>query len=200
MQITAYNVESESFLDDDYSYVTLAVTWKGKNYLERPTECERTKIMWSHESLYGVIGSKVGDFIECYGQGASVKEGVFTHRHIAEKMADTFSGLKINELEWLENPLEKKLASGKPRTKKAKWLPDRDVDLVHLYSDTFVDVESPVHIETDFFTVIRWDIMKKGRKKLSAWFMCGEPASKKLRTMGFKNLSIKKATIHKQQL
>ena len=200
MRITAYNVCSESFLDDDYAYVTLAVTWKGKNYLERPTECEITKVMWSHESLYGVIGAKAGDFIECYGQGASNQEGVFTHRHIAEKMINTFSGLKINELEWFENPLEKKLTSGKPRIKKAKWLPDRDVDLVHLYSDIFVDVEKPVPVETDFFTVIRWDIMKKGKKNLSAWFMCTKPASQKLRNMGFKNLNIKKVTIHKQQL
>jgi hypothetical protein len=200
MAITAYEVESRSFLGDDFSYVSIAVTWKGKDYLERPTECEKTKVMWSHDSIYGVVGSKVGDFIECYGQGANDQEGVFTHRHIAENLVNTFSGLKINELEWLENPLEKVLVSGKPRVKKARWLPDRDVDLVHLYSDVYVDVYNPVSVESDFFNVIRWDIVKHGKKWLCTWFMCNESTSKKLKKMGFKNLRVKKATIHEQQL
>src|SRR5215510_5354696 len=100
MPITAYEVRSESFLDDDYSYVTLAVTWKEKNYLERPLECKKTKVMWSHDSLYGVVGPKVGDFVQCTGQGAAIgQEGIFTHRHIAETLIKTFSGLKMNELD-----------------------------------------------------------------------------------------------------
>jgi hypothetical protein len=201
MPITAYNVRSESFVENDFSFVSIAVTWKGKDYLERPTECKKTKVMWSHNSLYGVIGSKVGDFVECTGQGAAIRqEGLFTHRNIAETLINTFSGLKINELEWLENPYEKILPNGKPRTKKAKWLPDKSVDLVHLYSDIFVDVNNPIHTEKDFFTVVRWDIMKHGKKNLSTWFMCNESTSKRLRKLKFKNLSIKKVSIHKQQL
>lgn len=40
--ITAYHLNVKSVIDDDYSFVTIALTWKGKKYLEIPTECERT--------------------------------------------------------------------------------------------------------------------------------------------------------------
>ena len=42
---------------------------------------------------------------------------------------DTFTGLKIKELAWFENPREKTLKNGKPRVRRAKWLPEREVDL-----------------------------------------------------------------------
>lgn len=35
--------------------------------------------------------------------------GVFTHREIAQRLMDTFTGLKIKELAWFENPREKTL-------------------------------------------------------------------------------------------
>ena len=55
--------------------------------------------------------------------------GVFTHRAIARRLMDTFTGLKLKELAWFENPREKTLKNGKPRARRAKWLPDREVDL-----------------------------------------------------------------------
>ncbi len=69
--------------------------------------------------------------------------GVFTHREIAQRLAETFTGLKIKELEWFENPREKTLKSGKPRIRRAKWLPEREVDLVYLYSDHYLDARNP---------------------------------------------------------
>ena len=35
--------------------------------------------------------------------------GVFTHREIAQRLMDTFTGLKLKELAWFENPREKTL-------------------------------------------------------------------------------------------
>ncbi len=192
--ITAYNVNAKSVVNGDYSYVTIAVTWKGKKYLEKPTECEKTQVMWSHESPFGVVGSKVGDFIGCYGIDSASQEGLFTHRHIAPLLTETFTGLRYHELEWFENPLENTLSSGKPRLKKATWLPEKSVDLVHLYADHYVDVNNPVPIETDFFTVIRWNDGRLGRWQ-STWLMCSEEAAKKLKKMDFTCLFIKKSTI-----
>ena len=76
-------------------------------------------------------GSKVGDFIQTWLMG-SWNCGVFTHREIAQRLMDTFTGLQIKELEWFENPREKTLKNGKPRARQAKWLPEREVDLVYL--------------------------------------------------------------------
>ncbi len=50
--------------------------------------------------------------------------GVFTHREIAQRLMDTFTGLKIKELAWFENPREN-AEKWKPRARRAKWLPDR---------------------------------------------------------------------------
>ena len=80
---------------------------------------------------------------------------VFTRRPIAEYLVENFTGLKYKELEWLENPLEKTLSSGKPRIKKAKWLPGHPADIVHLYSDAYIDADDQTSVATDFFTVFR---------------------------------------------
>ena len=194
---TAYNVQAASVVGDDFSYVTIAVTWKGKKYLEKPTECEKTQVMWSHDGPFGVVGSKVGDFIGCYGVDSFYgQEGVFTHRHIARSLMETFTGLKYNELEWHENPLEKVLASGKPRSKKAKWLPEKPVDLVHLYSDNYVDVNNPPPIETDFFTAFRWNDNSNTKNPWRAnWFMCSDETAAKLKEMGFTCLTIERRSI-----
>lgn len=200
MSITANDIDVASYVGDDFNYVTIGVTWKGKKHLEVPTECERTQVMWSHESPFGVVGSKVGDFIGCYGDDSSRQEGVFTHRHIAELLCKTFTGLKYHELDWHENPLEKMLTSGKPRLKKAKWLPEKEVDLVHLFSDVYVDVGNPTAIETDFFNVIRWHESIKNRKKIKwkrPWFMCSDTAAEKLKAMNYTCLYIKQRTIEK---
>ena len=200
--ITANHIDIQSRVGDDFDYVNIGVTWKGKNHLERPTECKKTQVMWSHDSVFGVVGSKVGDFVDCYGDGSSNQEGVFTHRHIAELLVRTFTGLKYHELKWLKNPREKTLASGKPRLKKAKWLPEKSVDLVHLYSDVYIDVNNPIPITTDFFTVIRWEWDKDesgapvGTPSLSTWFMCNDKTAKKLKGMNFSCLYIRdKVTI-----
>ena len=197
MSITANYIDVKSCVGDDYGYVTIGVTWKGKSTLENPNECEKTKVMWSHESPFGVVGSKVSDFIGCYGQGSSNQEGVFTHRDIAELLCQTFTGLKYHELDWYENPLEKTLSFGKPRLKKAKWLPEKQVDLVHLYSDVYVDVRNPTHIETDFFTAFRWDGKANGWKRdiRHTWFMCSDTAAQKLISMRYTGLYIERKEI-----
>ena len=66
---------------------------------------------------------------------------VFTHREIAQRLMDTFTGLKFKELAWFENPREKTLKNGKPRARRAKWLPEREVDLVYLYPTTILTPE-----------------------------------------------------------
>jgi hypothetical protein len=192
--ITANHVQAASVVDGDYDYVTIGVTWRGKLNLENPNECEKTQVMWSHDSRFGVVGSKVGDFIGCYGQGSANQEGIFTHRPIAELLIKTFTGLKYHELEWHENPLEKMLASGKPRLKKPKWLPEKPVDLVHLYSDVYVDVRSPRLVETDFFTAFRWDGKADGWKidTKQTWFVCNDKTAKKLSKSNYTCLRITK--------
>ena len=40
--------------------------------------------------------------------------GVFTHWEIAQRLMDAFTGLKLKELEWFENPREKTLKTANP--------------------------------------------------------------------------------------
>ena len=143
------------------------------------------------ESVYGppAPGSKVGDFIQTWLMG-SWNCGVFTHREIAQRLMDTFTGLKIKELAWFENPREKTLKNGKPRARRAKWLPDREVDLVYLYSDRYLDARNPSPAETDFFTVTRMDAWG-----VSTWFMCTPEAAGKLIAMDYDNLAVQETTI-----
>ena len=70
-------------------------------------------------------------------------------REIAQRLMDTFTGLKVKELAWFENPREKTLKNGKPRARRAKWLPEREVDLVYLYSDHYLDARNPTPAETE---------------------------------------------------
>lgn len=150
--------------------------------------------MWSHESVYGVVGSQVGDFICHYGENASLQEGVFTQRRIAELLTGKFTGLKFNEVIWCENPLEKNLPSEKPRLKKVKWLPEKPVDVVHLYSGIYIDVNNPIPVQTDFYNVLR---KNEGNKKNwnNTWLMCTQETAQKLEEMNFSCLYIKKSTI-----
>ena len=113
-----------------------------------------------------------------------------THREIAQRLMDTFTGLKIKELAWFENPREKTLKNGKPRARRAKWLPEREVDLVYLYSDHYLDARNPTPVQTDFFTVTRTDAWG-----VSTWFMCTPEAAGKLIVMDYDNLAIKETTI-----
>ena len=114
MSITAYKVEAVGHdrTGKDFGYVNIMY---------------RMEVMWADESVYGppAPGSKVGDFIQTWLMG-SWDCGVFTHREIAQRLMDTFTGLKIKELAWFENPREKTLKNGKPRARRAKWLPDRE--------------------------------------------------------------------------
>ena len=132
---------------------------------------------------------KVGDFIQTWLMG-SWNCGVFTHREIAQRLMDTFTGLKVKELAWFENPREKTLKNGKPRVRRAKWLPEREVDLVYLYSDHYLDARNPTPAETDFFTVTRMDAWG-----VSTWFMCTPEAAGKLIAMDYDNLAVKETTI-----
>ena len=123
MSITAYKVEAVGYdrTGRDFGYVNIMYRYGGKQSCPRPDQCEKIEVMWADESIYGppAPGSKVGDFIQT---------GVFTHREIAQRLMDTFTGLKVKELAWFENPREKTLKNGKPRARRAKWLPEREVD------------------------------------------------------------------------
>lgn len=193
MSICAYTVEAigHNQKGDDYGYVNIMYRYGNAKVCPRPDQCDMMQVMWADESVYGppAPGSKVQDFIMTWLM-RPMNCGVFTHREIALYLIKTFSGLKIKELEWFENPREKKLKNGKPRVKRAKWLPNQDVDIVYLYSDNYHDVRNPVAIDTDFFTAIR-----KDNKIETTWFMCTPETAKRLIDMNFENLLIKETTI-----
>ena len=193
MSITAYKVEAVGHdrTGRDFGYVNIMYRYGNKQSCSRPDQCEKIEVMWADESVYGppAPGSKVGDFIQTWLMG-SWDCGVFTHREIAQRLMDTFTGLKLKELAWFENPREKTLKNGKPRVRRAKWLPDCEVDLVYLYSDHYIDARKPITTETDFFTVTRMDSWG-----MSTWFMCTSEAAEKLIAMDYDNLAVKETTI-----
>ena len=169
MSITAYKVEAVGHdrTGEDYGYVNIMYRYGNKQSCPRPDQCEKMEVMWADESVYGppAPGSKVGDFIQTWLMG-SWDCGVFTHREIAQRLMDTFTGLKIKEL------------------------PDREVDLVYLYSDRYLDARNPSPAETDFFTVTRMDAWG-----MSTWFMCTPEAAGKLIAMDYDNLAVQETTI-----
>ena len=116
MSITAYKVEAVGHdrTGEDYGYVNIMYRYGNKQSCPRPDQCEKLEVMWADESVYGppAPGSKVGDFIKTWLMG-SWDCGVFTHREIAQRLMDTFTGLKLKELAWFENPREKALKNGK---------------------------------------------------------------------------------------
>ena len=122
MSITAYKVEAVGHdrTGKDFGYVNIMYRYGNKQSCPRPDQCEKMEVMWADESVYGppAPGSKVGDFIQTWLMG-SWNCGVFTHREIAQRLMDTFTGLQIKELEWFENPREKALKNGKPRARIA---------------------------------------------------------------------------------
>ena len=83
-----------------------------------------------------------------------------------------------------------KRARGKLRARRARWLPEREVDLVYLYSDYYIDAREPTSAQTDFFTVTRMDAWG-----VSTWFMCTPEAAGKLIAMDYDNLAVKETTI-----
>ena len=135
MSITAYQVEAVGHdrTGRDFGYVNIMYRYGNKQPCPRPDQCETMEVMWADESVYGppAPGSKVGDFIQTWLMG-SWNCGVFTHREIAQRLMDTFTGLKVKELAWFENPRERTLKNGKPRVRRARWLPEREVELVYL--------------------------------------------------------------------
>ena len=193
MSITAYKVEANGHdrTGRDFGYVNIMHRYGSRQPCLRPDPCEKMEVMCADESVYGppAPGSKVGDFIMTWLMG-SWNCGVFTHREIARRLSDTFTGLKIKELEWFENPREKTLKNGKPRVRRARWLPEREVDLVYLYADHTIDARDPTPAETDFFTVTRMDPWG-----VSTWFMCTPEIAGKLAAMDFENLDIQETTI-----
>ena len=144
MSVSGYTVEAHGHdrKSDDYGYVNIMYRYGNKKPCPRPEQCERMEVMWADESVYGspAPGYKVGDFIMTWLMGSErLNCGIFARRGIARYLAETFSGLKIKELEWFENPREKTLKNRKPRMCRIKWLPEREVDLVYLYSDCYID-------------------------------------------------------------
>ena len=107
MSITAYKIEvvGHDRTGEDYGYVNIMYRYGNKQSCPRPDQCEKIEVMWADESVYGppAPGSKVGDFIQTWLIG-SWDCGVFTHREIAQRLMDTFTGLKLKELAWFENP------------------------------------------------------------------------------------------------
>ena len=193
MSITAYKVEAVGHdrTGDDFGYVNIMYRYGNKQPCPRPDQCETMEVMWADASVYGppAPGSKMGDFIQTWLMG-SWNCGVFTHREIAQRLMDTFTGLKVKELAWFENPRERTLKNGKPRVHRARWLPEREVDLVYLYSDYYIDAREPASAQTDFFTVTRMDAWG-----VSTWFMCTPEAAEKLIAMDYDNLAVKETTI-----
>ena len=166
MSITAYKIDAVGHdrTGEDYGYVNIMYRYGNKQSCPRPDQCEKMEVMWADESVYGppAPGSKVGDFIKTW----------------------------LMELAWFETPREKTLKNGKPRARRAKWLPDREVDLVYLYSDYYIDARDPTPAETDFFTVTRMDAWG-----VSTWFMCTPQATEKLLAMDYDNLAVQETTI-----
>ena len=197
MSINAYKVEAigHDRTGKDFGYVNIMYRYGNNQPCPRPEQCEKMEVMWADESVYGppAPGSKVGDFIQIWLMD-SWNCGLFTHREIAQRLIDIFTGLKIKELEWFENPREKTLKNGKPRVRRAKWLPEREVDLVYLYSDHYLDARNPTPAETDFFTVTRMDSWG-----VSTWFMCTPQAAEKLIAMDYDNLAVQETTIVGQE-
>ena len=107
----AYKIEAVGHdrTGKNFGYVNIMYRYGNKQSFPRPDQCEKMEVMWANESVYGppAPGSKVGDFIQTWLMG-SRNCGVFTHREIAQRLMDAFTGLKLKELEWFENPREKR--------------------------------------------------------------------------------------------
>ena len=193
MSITAYKVEAVGHdrTGEDFGYVNIMYRYGNKQSCPRPDQCEKMEVMWADESVYGppAPGSKVGDFIQTWLMG-SWDCGVFTHREIAQRLMDTFTGLKIKELAWFENPREKTLKNGKPRApgpsgcRSGRWI------WCISTPTTILTPREPVPAQTDFFTVTRMDAWG-----VSTWFMCTPEAAEKLIAMDYDNLAVKETTI-----
>ena len=103
---------------------------------------------------------------------------------------DTFTGLKIKELEWFENPREKTLKNGKPRARRAKWLPGGRWIWCTSTPTTILTQEIRLPLKPTFFTVTRMDSWG-----MSTWFMCTQGAAEQLIAMDFDNLTVKEITV-----
>ena len=193
MSITAYKVEAVGHdrTGEDYGYVNIMYRYGNKQSCPRPDQCEKMEVMWADESVYGppAPGSKVGDFIQTWLMG-SWDCGVFTHREIAQRLMDTFTGLKLKELAWFENPREKTLKNGKAACagpsgcRSGRWI------WCISTPTTILTQENLLPAQTDFFTVTRMDAWG-----VSTWFMCTPEAAGKLIAMDYDNLAVKETTI-----
>ena len=103
----------------------------------------------------------------------------------------TFTGLKVKELAWFENPRKKDAEKTEsPVRAGPSGCREQEVDLVYLYSDHYLDARNPTPAETDFFTVTRLDAWGE-----STWFMCTPQTAEKLIAMDYDNLAVKETTI-----
>ena len=94
------------------------------------------------------------------------------------------------EVMWADESVYGPPAPGSKVGDFIQWLPEREVDLVYLYSDHYLDARNPTPVQTDFFTVTRTDAWG-----VSTWFMCTPEAAGKLIVMDYDNLAIKETTI-----
>ena len=110
MSITAYKIEAVGHdrTGEDYGYVNIMYRYGNKQPCPRPDQCEKMEVMWANESVYGppAPGSKVGDSIQTWLMG-SWNCGVFTHWEIAQRLMDTFTGLKTQGTGVVREPQRK---------------------------------------------------------------------------------------------
>lgn len=143
MSITAYKVEAVGHdrMGTDFGYVNIMYRYGDKQPCPCRDQCEKIEVMWADESVYGppAPGCKVGDFIQTWLIG-SWNCGVFTHREIAQRLIETFTGLKLKELAWFENPREKTLKNGKPRFRVLNYAYAIDKQSIYTSSGRAVDV------------------------------------------------------------
>lgn len=157
-------LEIDSIMEDGMSeYAVLHPIWADdaimKSYnskAELPYDNKVTKCMWNNQPYSGgKLTNTVADFTGFFRYNSYLQEGLVTRRDIAEELTSRFSGLLYKEIEWVKNPLEDYSKPNKPRTKKPKWLPTEEVDLVHIYSMNYIeksDIKSG-NVPYDFFMV-----------------------------------------------
>ncbi|MDR6919107.1 hypothetical protein J2X66_006013 [Pseudomonas sp. 3296] len=190
--IKAYVLSARIEGDDYGQYAVLTTSPMSGDVPATPRRNVLTPVMWTNESVYGVTpGTIVADCVEVHGWGSSNQEGVFMARSVAERIRAEFEGVQISELSWQDNPLATTLRNGKSRKGRPAWLPDTPFDLVHVWSDIYVDVRNPpLLLPTGLFTATRSQGMH-----FNNWFLCDENAAAQIAGWDIRNLQIRAVEI-----
>lgn len=191
-KIKAYELSAQIEGDDYGIYATITTSPKSTDVPATPRRNVLTPVMWTNETVYGVTpGAKVADCVEVFGYNASDQEGLFMTRSVAERIRAEFDGVQLSELCWYENSLATTLRNGKPRQGHPSWLPAGPIDLVHLWSDVYVDIRnSPPVLPRGLFTATRCQGMG-----FNNWFLCDENTATKIGEWGIRNLRIRAVEI-----